>query len=212
MENIGFGGGGGGDGIQITAKEKREDTVKEEMGLSTELMDPKEIEEELRGMGFLDPSMGVREAQSTRDPIYAILYNAEKEITLPDGSKTTIIDELLRSAHNEFARTCGDTYTDMCSIQETMQTLLLSRDTLAKKIVLLCMIALDEGLQFQLQTMYPQDGGHEVERLPGFVKVINDQMTETFNTAYVNVPYPNIYNVDVLSEKFILACSQSYEA
>lgn len=193
------------------------DNGKEELGLSTELEDPKVIEQQLIQNGFLDPLDGVKESQAVRDPVYAILYCPEKVVSFTeeeDGStvETTIIDHLLSEAHKQFINAYGDYYTKLLRIiPETMENLMASKDTLAKQITLLCMIKLDEGMQVLLQDMYPQDG-HEKKRFPEFMEIIKSEMVEMMNTAYVNIPLPHIYNVDVLSKKFILSFCNRYPA
>lgn len=169
------------------------------------------IEKELLRMGFLDPSLGVREERSLRDPMLTILYDPLKEVQLDEGATTTtVIDSLLASAHAEMIRAYGDIYTEFAFVQQTMETLMQSTDTAAKLMVVLCLIAIDEGLQNQLLTMYPMDGGPEARRLPEFVRVIKAQMEEIFNTAYINVPRPSRYNVETLMARFLVTCATKY--
>lgn len=208
LEPLGGGGKEEDDG-DILVKEEEE-----EPPLSAQPEDIAALEHLLREIGFLDPTLGVRERQCLRDPMLTILYRPTKEVELPaegEGVRTTtVIDELLRAAHEEFQQSLGDMYTESDLVQETMDTLMRSKDTPAKQMMLLCMLAIDEGLQQQLACHYPADDGPEVKRLDVFIPVIKAQMEETFNVAYVNVPRPSIYNVETLLVRFLVACAQGY--
>ena len=189
-----------------------------------------EMEQQLRESGFLDPTLGVREERGLRDPMLTILFDPAKEVTMDDGETVTVIDSLLMTAHTEMQRAYGDIYNNFDMIQNTMETLIHSRDTYAKLMVFLCLLAIDEvldvvvvaaamfladacarkGLQNQLLILYPMDGGPEARRLPKFIATIKAQMDEAFNTAYINVPRPSRYNVDVLMQNFLETCAVEY--
>jgi len=162
----------------------------------------------LKRTRFLDPGLGVREIQQSRDPMLIVLYNPNKSITLPDGTRTTVIDDLLDSADEQCARAYGRLYSDFELIQYNKRVLRASKDTHAKQVYYLCVMAIDEGLQDQFRSLYPQ--GDEVRRLDPFIKAIKAQMDETLNTAYVNVPRPSVYNVDTLTANFLTACAWAY--
>jgi len=164
----------------------------------------------LRRIGFLDSSLGVREVLESRDPMLIVLYNPGKRIRLSEGEEVMVIDDLLRSAYAEFERAYGAMFMDFEMIQFYRKALLESFDIHAKQMCFLCMLAIDDGLRDQFRSLYPQDGGQEVDRLDPFIAVVKRQMDETLNTAYVNVPRPTPYNVDVLTTKFLLMCAWSY--
>lgn len=164
----------------------------------------------LKRIGFLDASLGVREMQQSRDPMLIILYNPNKPLVLADGTRTTVINDLLDSAHALCSETYGDLYDDFELIQCNRQALRASKDTHAKQVYYLCLLAINPGLQDQLRTLYPRDGGREVNRLDAFVKVIKSQIDQTLNTAYVNVPRPSVYNIDRMVANFLTACAWAY--
>lgn len=168
------------------------------------------IQEHLKRTGFLDPSMGVREHQAMRDPMLTVLYNPEKVVQDADGKDVMIIDSLIQSAHQHMKVTYGEVYADFELIQVTMQTLLRSKDTHAKIMMFLCMLAVEDGLRDQFALFYPKDGGVESERLLPFMGVVKAQMEETLNTAYVNVPRPHRHNVDRMLAIFLKACADGY--
>ena len=189
-----------------------------ESALSSERLTPEKIEEELKRIGFLDPSFGNKERWCSRDPILALFYMADREIILPplagggEPRRTTVINEYIRAAHDQFARAYGEIYTGFQLIQETMATLLSSKDTHAKIMMFLCMLAIDEGLQAHVLSEYPRDGGPEPERFPVLLSVVKEEMEEVLNTAYVNVPVPNRYNVEHLLLRFLDSCITRYPA
>lgn len=192
--------------------------------LSSERLSPEVIEAELIRIGMIHPDLEhVRDAQFARDPMLTILYDPEKVVEMPSPHpgdqgtgglmiKTTVIDELLRSAHEECLRNYGELYEDFDLIQATMTDLLASKDTHAKQMVVLCLLATERGLQLQLENHYPRDGGPEVYRLLPFVNAIRREMDGTLNTAYVNVPVPTPYNVDNLLMVFLAKLSDAYKA
>ena len=163
----------------------------------------------LKRTRFLDAGLGVREMQQARDPMLIVLYNPNKSIKLPDGSTTTVINDLLDSADQQCARAYGRLYADFELIQYNKRALRASKDTHAKQVYYLCILAIDEGLQDQFRSMYPPQG-EEVKRLDPFIKVIKAQMDETLNTAYVNVPRPSVYNIDTQAANFLTACAWAY--
>ncbi len=196
--------------------------------LSSDKLSPDVIEAELIRIGMIHESLEyIRDVQFTRDPMLTILYDPEKIVQVPPPPphsiesselaelspiKTTVIDELLRSAHDECKRNYGELYEDSELIQETMATLMASKDTHAKQMVLLCLIATEKGLQTQLESHYPRDGGPEARRLGPFLDRVRLEMDETLNTAYVNVPVPTPYNVDNLLMVFLAKLSDAYNA
>jgi hypothetical protein len=190
--------------------------AEKESQLSRERDDIEQLERELKRIGILDPSTGIKEKRGLRDPMLTILFNPLAKVTVPSREdpsvevETTVIDELLLSAHEECERAYGNIYTDFVLIQETMQTLLHSKDTPAKQMTLLCLLAIEEGLQRQLACHYPADGGPEVQRLDDFIPLIKIKMEDTLNIAYVNVPRPSVYNVGNLLREFLVACAEGY--
>lgn len=183
--------------------------------LSSDKLCPDVIEAELIRIGMIHESLEyIRDVQFARDPMLTILYDPEKVVKMPHAtsSETTVIDELLRSAHDECMRNYGEMYEDSDLIQGTMADLLASKDTHAKQMVLLCLIATEKGLHTQLELQYPRDGGPEVRRLGPFVEQVRREMDCTLNTAYVNVPVPTPYNVDNLLMVFLAKLSDAYHA
>ncbi len=204
---------------QEEGKNKKDDVVLD--SLSSDRLSPEVIEAELIRIGMIHPDLEyIRDVQFSRDPMLTILYDPEKEVTMPsphEGEedlliKTTVIDELLRSAHAECMRNYGELYEDFDLIQATMTDLMASKDTHAKQMVVLCLLATEMGLQVQLESHYPKDGGPEVYRLLPFVQAIRKEMDCTLNTAYVNVPMPTPYNVDNLLMVFLAKLSDAYKA
>jgi len=189
---------------------KRSVEVEVDDRLSHEPFDVDKLEAYLQRINFLDPSLGVREQQQKRDPMLIVLYDPCKRVMLPDGTETTIIDDLLRSGHEQFKRAYGSMYSDFEMIQYTMEVLIASGDVHAKQMAFLCMLAVDQGFCDQFQQSYPKDGGPEAARLAPFVLEIKKQMDETLNTAYHNVPRPSKYNVDGLLRTFLLRCAEAY--
>lgn len=191
-------------------KRQKKDEAHDDTGLSVEHQDPAEIEAFLREIGFLDPTMGVREFHASRDPVLGVLYNPTLPLT-EDG--VTIIDHLLYHAHQHFIRTYGDTYTEFTLITDTMRILLASHDTRSKQIMLLFMIGIDEGLQQQMQRMYNAQG-MEYKRFPKFMVVLRNEMAALLNTAFVNIPgqkhHP--FNVDTLGQHFLRQICMGYPA
>jgi hypothetical protein len=191
-------------------------SAEKESALSMDKLDVEAVERDLRSIGILDPTLGIKEKQYLRDPMLTILFNPLAKVTLPSREdptqevETTVIDELLRSAFEECARTYGETFTEFALIQETAALLMRSSDTPAKQMTLLCLIAIEEGLQRQLACHYPADGGPEVKRLDEFIPIIKTKMEDTLNIAYVNVPRPNVYNVEKLLKEFLVACAEGY--
>lgn len=112
-----------------------------------------EMEQQLRESGFLDPTLGVREERGLRDPMLTILFDPAKEVTMDDGETVTVIDSLLMTAHTEMQRAYGDIYNNFDMIQNTMETLIHSRDTYAKLMVFLCLLAIDEVLDVVVVAM-----------------------------------------------------------
>lgn len=187
--------------------------------LANELVPAAEIEAELIRNGMLSPLLWyIRSLQFERDPMLTILYDPGKIISMPSPDdpqeiiQTTVIDELLRSAHEECKRNYGDLYLQFEFIQATMTDLMASTDTHAKQMTLLCLIAIEKGLQTQLACHYPSDGGPEIHRLPQFIADIKTAMNDTLNTAFVNVPRPTPYNVDNLILVFLAKLSDDYPA
>jgi hypothetical protein len=187
-----------------------------ESPLSRERLDVAAIERDLRLMGVLDSTLGIKEKQCLRDPMLTILFRPLTKVTLPSREdpgnleETTVIDELLRSALDECSRAYGETFDDFVMIQETANALLMSKDTPAKQMTLLVLLAIEEGLQQQLACHYPTDGGREIRRLEPFIKLIKIAMEDTLNVAYVNVPRPNVYNVETLLKNFLVVCAEGY--
>lgn len=177
--------------------------------LSSDTISAADVEDELRRLGFLDAGLGVAEHQMAEDPIVAILEHPEHVVTEADGTEICIIDDMLKSAHRAFA-SLGPMYTECEKIQSTMKDLIASKDTHAKQVVLLCMIALDKGLQAQLGDLYPHRGPGR-QRLDDFVVCIKAQIEEIFNVAYVNVARPSLYNVDELINRFLASLTNDYK-
>jgi hypothetical protein len=199
-KDVGGGGGSGGGGNDGCEMDR----------LSGDVITPAEIEAELTRRGFLGAITGIREKLFERDPMLTILYDPNREISLPDGSPTTVINELLRSAHAECSRNYGKMYNEFELIQQNMKNLIASKDTHAKQMMFLCLLALEPGLQRELACHYPADGGCEINRLAPFMVAIRAEMEETLNTAYVNVPRPSPYNVDNLLLIFLANLSDKY--
>lgn len=179
------------------------------------------IEEELKRKGFLDPTLGICEHIYTRDPILAILETPELVVAInkpenPDEpeEKVILIDALLKAADAACSRAFGPKYDGFTLIRETMANLLASKDTHAKQLMFLCLLAIEPGLQTALKQQYPEDAKkHELLRVPLFIKLIKERMNFTFNTPFVaNVPVPTMYNVDALLSSFLIdvACFYPY--
>ena len=52
--------------------------------LSTERLDIPAVERDLRAMGILDPTLGIKEKQYLRDPMMTILFNPLSKVTLTE--------------------------------------------------------------------------------------------------------------------------------
>jgi hypothetical protein len=181
--------------------------------MSGETVDVAKLEAYLQRINFLDPSLGVREQQQKRDPMLTVLYDPDTPMAMHPGQtepSTTVIDDLLYSAHRQFCEAYGSMYTDFELIQYMMRCLLASKNTHCKQFVFLCMLEIDEGLRDQFYACYPQDGGPEAARLDPFIKTIRQEMEGALNPAYHNVPRPSRYNVERLLRTFLLRCAEEY--
>ena len=187
----------------------------EAMKISSDHLDPQLVEAELIRNGFLDPSLGIQDRRSERDPMHAILFTPTKVVSLKDGQQVILIDDLIRSAHAECSRNYGDLYTNFEMIQNTVNNLLASSDTHAKQLFFLVVFAIEKGLQDHLCKFYPpNDSENQYARrrlIETFVPAIIAQMEETLNTAYVNVPAPNQYNVSTMLEAALGNIIAEYE-
>lgn len=86
------------------------------------------LEQYLRETRFLDPSLAVHEHLQSRDPMLIVLEAPGKTVILGDGTESTVIDELIKSGHNAFHRSCGSRYMDFGMIQYAVQATLASKD------------------------------------------------------------------------------------
>ena len=86
------------------------------------------LEQYLRDIRFLDPSLGVHEHLQSRDPMLIVLEAPDRRVILGDGTESTVIDELIKSGHNAFHRSCGSRYMDFGMIQYAVQATLASKD------------------------------------------------------------------------------------
>lgn len=86
----------------------------------------------LQKIGFLDESLGVHEHLQSRDPMLIVLESPSKRVVHGDGTESTVIDELIKSGHRAFHKSCGSRYMDFDMIQYAVQSVLASNDVQAK--------------------------------------------------------------------------------
>ena len=183
--------------------------------LSTDKLSLEEVEAQLREAGFLDPTFGNKEIWCSEEPALSIFYLPDKLISvepspengLAEPEDSTVINEFLKAGHEQFVRSCGETYTSFGMVQKTMEVLLLSNDTMAKQMMVLCMIALDEGLQESIKDRSSPAG---INHLAILVKNVKLQMNRVLNTAFNDVKPPNRYSAEVLLPQFLSEIFMEY--
>ena len=100
--------------------------------LSGDKYDIPQLQAYLQKIGFLDESLAVHEHLQTRDPMLIVLESPDKQILHGDGTESTVIDELIKSGHRAFHKSCGSRYMDFEMIQYAVQSVLASKDVQAK--------------------------------------------------------------------------------
>jgi hypothetical protein len=175
--------------------------------------DVAKLEQHLQETCFLDPTLGVHEHLQSRDPMLIVLEAPMKPVVFADGTRSTVIDELIKSGDEAFNKSCGSRYREFEMIQYAVQSTLASKDEHAKQMLFLGMLAIDRGLHDQFLASYPVQEGdiRESARFEPFMKeVVKPELDEACNTMYVNVPAPTPFNVDGLLLRFLRKCVGNY--
>ena len=176
-------------------------------------LDVPRLEQHLIETCFLDETLGVHEHLQSRDPMLIVLEAPMKPIAFADGTRSTVIDELIKSGDEAFNKSCGSRYKEFAMIQYAVQSVLDSKDAHAKQMMFLGMLAIDRGLHDQFLASYPVQEGdfRESARFEPFMKdVVKPEVNKTCDTMYVNVPAPTPFNVDGLLLRFLRKCVGSY--
>jgi hypothetical protein len=192
---------------------EKEEEVQDDLLAGSHRQDVPRLEQYLKEICFLDPTLGVHEQLQSRDPMLIVLESPSKPVIMKDGTQSTVIDDLIKSGDRAFRMSCGSAYEDFELIQYTVQACLASKDFHAKQMLFLGMMAIDRGLHDQFLASYPiqQAEVREASRFEPFMKnVVKPQLDAACNTMYVNVPVPTRFNVDHLLRRFLSKCVGGY--